>query len=54
MMRILGKGLMFIGVLSFFLGAGAMDSPSLFAPIVMILAGIGLIGVGNKIEKEFI
>lgn len=54
MMRILGKGMMFIGFLVFFFGAGGMDSPSLFAPIVMVLAGIGLIYAGNKIDEEFV
>lgn len=53
-MRILGKGMMFIGVLVFLCGAGGMDSPSLFAPIVMVLAGIGLIYTGNKIDEEFV
>jgi len=53
-MRILGKGLMFVGVLIFFFGAGGMDSPSLFAPIVMVLVGMGLIYAGNKIDEEFV
>ena len=54
MMKFLGKGMMFIGILAFFMGASGMDSPSLFAPIVMILAGIGLIYTGNKIDEEWI
>ena len=54
MMKYIGKGMMFIGVLVFALGAGGMDSPSLFAPIVMLLAGMGLIYAGNKIDEEWI
>ena len=53
-MKFVGKGMMFIGVIAFFVGAGGMDSPSLFAPIVMILAGIGLIYTGNKIDEGWV
>lgn len=52
MMKILAKVMMFAGVTVFFLGAGGMDSPSLFAPIVMVILGIGLIYTGNKLDEE--
>ena len=54
MMKILGKVMMFAGVLVFLFGAGGMDSPSLFAPIMLVLLGIGLIYTGNKIDEEWI
>ena len=52
-MKILAKGMMFIGVAAFFIGASGMDSPALFAPIVMILSGMGLIYTGNRIDEEW-
>lgn len=54
MMKIFGKVMMLIGLVVFLLGAGGMDSPSLFAPIVMILAGMGLIFAGNRIDEEWV
>ena len=50
-MKTIAKMMMFAGVIFFFLGMSGMDSPSLFAPIVMIFAGMGLIFVGNKIDE---
>ena len=53
-MKIFGKAMMIIGLIVFLIGAGGMDSPSLFAPIVMVLAGMGLIFAGNKIDEEWV
>ena len=52
-MKIFGKIVMVIGLIVFLIGAGGMDSPSLFAPVVMILAGMGLIYTGNRIDEEW-
>lgn len=51
-MKTIAKMMMFAGVIFFFLGASGMDSPSLFAPIMMIFGGMGLIYTGNKLDEE--
>lgn len=53
MMKFLAKGMMGIGIAAFFIGASGMDDPSI-ALIVIILAGMGLIFLGNKIDEEWV
>ena len=39
-----------IGVCLLFLGVAAMDSPSVFAPLVMIFGGLGIALAGYGME----
>lgn len=53
-MKIIAKIMMFIGVVAFFLGASGIDNPSIVAPIVLIVSGMGVIYTGNRIDEEFV
>lgn len=52
MMKVLGRVIAAIGVTLVLIGASAMDSPSLAAPIVMVFAGLGMLVAGSEIEEK--
>lgn len=54
MMKKFAKVMMAIGTVAFLVGASGMDSPSIFAPLMMVFGGIGLIYAGNKIDEEYV
>ena len=53
-MKILAKGIMGAGVVAVLFGGGGMDSQSLVAPLMMIILGVGLIYIGNRIDEDYL
>lgn len=51
-MKILARLMASFGFCLILIGGSAMDSTSLFAPIVMILCGIGLMWNGLALEEQ--
>lgn len=52
-MKILSRVLEGIGFTSLLLGGSGMDNPSIIIPLIFVIAGIGIMAAGMRLDYEF-